>query len=673
MNDATFDEQRCVAGMRQRSFMTGVANYHIYKAEICLFYGAHAEALAHVCEQDRLMASVMSLPQLTRFYIIAFLTLAASLPIMDSVEQARTRKRMRRDLRRMRRWANHCPANFLHLSLLMEAELARLAGRVEPALRLYDQAVEAARRNEFRRDEAMANELAARHLLAADRRKAAEGYVRAARNLYEGWGARRKVAQLEEEFLQILRVSAPARSSYGIAGPEMQSVFGATIDSAALDMASVMKASQAISSEIVLDQLWTITMRIMLENAGGQRGCFVVRKDGQLVIEGLTELSSDTTSVGRSIPFAGAEGALALPISVVYQVLHTNRPVILHNATQVGDFARDTYLQARSPRSVLCIPLERHGKIEGAIYMENNLATGVFTEDRIEVIKLLAAQVSISVENAKLYEDQVRLIEAQRRFVPSQFLESLAHRDIARVGLGEHVHKTMSVMFADLRGFTPLAERLGPRSVIELLNRYFQHMEEPISQAGGFIAMFAGDEIMSLFDASADAAVRAGIEMGRALDEFNRRSARLGQPTLQMGIGVNTGSVVLGTVGGPNRIQCSVVGDTVNLASRIEQLTKLYGGRFLISEHTFRTLTEPDAHAIRLVDRVAVAGKDDPVDVYEVIDAETPPRRAAKLANSRIGTVRHGQVFRRRLQCGAATLRTGLHRGSLRCRSVPVC
>ncbi len=119
---------------------------------------------------------------------------------MDELEQAQTRKRMRADLKRMTRWAAHCPANFLHLQLLMQAELARLAGRVEPALRLYEQAIDAAHANEFRRDEAMANELAARHLLAAGRRKAAEGYLRAACHLYERWGARRKVEHLRRNF-----------------------------------------------------------------------------------------------------------------------------------------------------------------------------------------------------------------------------------------------------------------------------------------------------------------------------------------------------------------------------------------------------------------------------------------------------------------------------------------
>jgi class 3 adenylate cyclase len=487
--------------------------------------------------------------------------------------------------------------------------------------------MDAARTSGFRRDEAMANELAARHLLAAGRRKAAEGYLNAARHLYDSWGARRKVEHLEGEFSQLLRPQATRISA--VAAPGRRAA--EAIDATALDMASLMKASQAISGEIVLEQLWSTTMRIMLENAGGQRGCFVVRKDGQLVVEGLCEVGGEAEAA-HSIAVDGSDGAMALPISIVYHVLNTNTAVVINDAARAGHFARDAYLQARRPQSVLCVPLQRQGKFEGAIYMENSLAAGVFTEDRIEVIKLLAAQVSISIENAKLYDNQTRLIEAQRRFVPRQFLESLDHQDIARVDLGEHVSKTMSVMFADLRGFTPLAERLEARTVIELLNRYFASMETPIAQAGGFIDSFAGDEIKVLFDASADAAVRAGIAMWRALETLNERSLALGQPELRMGVGANTGPVVLGTVGGRERIQCSVIGDTVNLASRIEQLTKDYRARFLIGEHTYASLAEPQVFALRKVDRVAVRGRNVAVDLYEVVDAEAPDRRAAKLA-----------------------------------------
>jgi class 3 adenylate cyclase len=396
-------------------------------------------------------------------------------------------------------------------------------------------------------------------------------------------------------------------------------------------MASVIKASQAISSEIVLERLWATTMRVMLENAGGQRGCFVVRKGEQFVMEGLSEVGREAAPTTRSNPADGADDALSFPISIVYHVLHTNSPVILNDVARAGRFARDAYLLACKPQSLLCIPLRHQGKFDCAIYMENRLAAGAFTEDRIEVIKLLAAQAFISIENAKLYADQQCLIEAQRRFVPSEFLESLHRPDIASVEPGEYVAKTMSILFADLRNFTPLAERLDPRTVIELLNGFFVIMEPEISRVGGFIDSFDGDRIKALFNDPSDAPVRAGIGMSRALEQLNRRS---GQPQLQMGIGINTGFMVLGVVGGNNRMQCSFIGDTANLASRIEQLTKVYRARLLISEYTFRGMKDPSAFAIRMVDRVSVKGKNNGVEIYEILDAETPERRAIKLSTA---------------------------------------
>lgn len=618
MNDASFDEQHCVAGMRERGFMTGIANYHIYKAEICWLHGQPEQAMTHVEEQDRLIASVMSLPQLVRFHIVSFLARGAQLPELGTGERAAVLRRLRADARRMARWAANCEANFLHLARLMQAELARIAGREQAALRLYEQAIAAAREHGFVRDEAMANERAGRHLWAAGRPKAAEGYLRAAWHLYDRWGARRKVELLAQEFEHL----ADARAG-GVAPA------AGALDSAALDMSSVMKASQAISGEIVLEQLWASTMRIMLENAGGQRGCFVLERDREFFVEGLIEVG-DAAS-----PPAGASGpadAVTLPMSIVYQVLNMHTAVVIDDATRLGLQARDAYLQAHRPQSLLCVPLVRQGRFEGAIYMENRLAAGVFTHERIEVIKLLAAQASISIENAHLYADQRRLIEAQRRFVPREFLESLDRPDITGVDLGENVAKTMSVMFADLRGFTPLAEKLDARTVIGLLNRYFAAMEEPIAAAGGFIDSFAGDEIKVLFDVGPDAALQAAVGMWRALEALNAHSAAIGQPELRMGLGINTGPVVLGTVGGPKRIQCSVIGDTVNTASRVEQLTKVYHARVLVGEPTWRGLAAPQAVQARRVDRVAVKGRDTALDLYELLDAETPERRAAKLA-----------------------------------------
>ena len=185
-------------------------------------------------------------------------------------------------------------------------------------------------------------------------------------------------------------------------------------------------------------------------------------------------------------------------------------------------------------------------------------------------------------------------------------------------------------MFSDLRRFTPLSEALGPRRVIELLNRYFSRLEGPIASAGGFIDSFNGDEVMALFGVAPERAVQAGVDMWRELELFNQEARNEGGPELVMGIGLNTGPLVLGTVGGRDRLKCGVVGDTVNLASRIEQLTKTYDSRFLIGGSTYQGLGEHHRFSIRHVDRVAVKGKQEAVDLYEVLDAEPPERRDRK-------------------------------------------
>lgn len=624
MNTGTFDETRCVDGMRARRFMTGIANYHIYKAEIHALYGDYAGAMEHVRIQDGLIASAMSLPQLVRFSIVSFLTRASLYATMPADEQAAARMRMTADLRQMTRWAQTCRENFEHLRLTMEAELARLDGRLADAVRLYDAAATAARVSGFLRDEAVASERAADCLIDAGLERAAEGYLRAAHHLYDRWGARRKTDQLEEQFPQMLR----ARRAGGTAADTSTSGT-ATMDTSALDMSSVIKASHTISGELVLDQLLRTTLQITIENAGAQRGLFVVRESGDLVVR--AQADSSPGAVAWPLPMsAGGDDDPVVPLAIVRHVLRTGSPLVLDDASRAQRFSSDPYIGRRQPRSVLAVPIQRGDRFSGAIYMENNLSAGAFTGDRVEVVKLLAAQAAISMENATLYEGQVRLIEAQRRFVPVQFLSSLGHADIAAVGLGEFVARDMSVLFADLRQFTPLVERLGPQTVIALLNGYFSRVSEPIAKAGGFIDSFNGDEIMALFPMPADRAVEAGVHMRRALAGFNLESLAQGGPELDMGVGINTGPLVLGTVGSAERLKCSVVGDTVNTAARIEQLTKRYRAPFLIGEDTCAALKQPARFSLRAIDRVAAKGKMQPITLYEVLDGETGERRARK-------------------------------------------
>src|SRR5436190_1833792 len=343
MNDASFDEERCLAGMRQRQFMTGVANYHIYKAEIHLLFGDFAGALPHVEVMDRMIASAMSLPQLVRYRIVAFLVRAALLERLPVDERVSERARLGAHLAQMAAWSPNCPENFEHLRLTMEGELARLDDRATEALAFYEQAIAAAHASGFRRDEAVANELAARLLTTLGAPRAAEGYLRAARHLYEQWGAARKVAQLDRAHPEL---SAAARIA-----PRTTGSHGAiSMDTTALDMGSVIKASQTISGEMVVEQLLRTTLQILLENAGATIGYFVVREGDALVLR--SQAGTVEAGVTRSLPIPlTAEGDQVLPLSIVNHVLRTGAPLVLADCASARRVARAPDLPALRPIS----------------------------------------------------------------------------------------------------------------------------------------------------------------------------------------------------------------------------------------------------------------------------------------------------------------------------------
>ncbi|MET0065320.1 MAG: diguanylate cyclase [Candidatus Thiodiazotropha sp.] len=458
LSDDSFDAEQCLAGMRKRRFMTGIANYHIYHAEICLLYGNHDEALEHVREQDALIKSAMSLPQLVRFYIVAFLTLASHYPQMTQTLQAETRTRMQRDLARMTRWADNCEANFRHLQFLMEAELERLDGARETALERYDAAIERARNSGFLHDEATACERAAGHLLALGRQRAAEGYLRGAHHLYDRWGAQRKVMLMEQEY--------PVLSEIANGGRKLQTSFGDTD----LDLASVMKASREISGEIVLDRLLTTTMGILLENAGGQWGCLVVRKDGRLKVEAAKLPENGAT--GNQVPTHsrvpdGQGRRIALPVTLISQVLYSGEAVVLQNAASEGQFTQDPYILSIEPVSVLCVPLRRE-RFEGILYMENNLTQGVFTEARVEVIRLLAAQASVAIENARLYE-QVQ-----------DYSRTLEQKVVERTARLEQLNEELQGL-AERDGLTGVANRRRADNYLEEVWTRLRREKQPLS------------------------------------------------------------------------------------------------------------------------------------------------------------------------------------------------
>ena len=216
------------------------------------------------------------------------------------------------------------------------------------------------------------------------------------------------------------------------------------------------------------------------------------------------------------------------------------------------------------------------------------------------------------------------------RFVPRQFLELLGRRSIAEVELGDHVEKHMTLLFSDIRDFTALSQSILPAENFRFINSYLHVMEPVVGQHHGIIDKYVGDAIMALFPGSADDGIRAGIDMLRRLVSYNEGRVRAGYIPIRIGIGINSGLVMMGTVGGHTRMDSTVIGDAVNFASRLESLTKMYGTPLVISEQTLNSLEDRTAYSIRFIDRIHVKGRMQAYSVYEVFDADPEPLWRAK-------------------------------------------
>ena len=288
-------------------------------------------------------------------------------------------------------WAENCPENFENRAALVAAEIARIEGRVVDAEDLYEKAIRSAHANGFIHNEAVAYEVAARFYAARGLDKIADTYLREARYWYHRWGADGKVKQLNRLYPHI-KEEQPAT------GPTSTIVAPTEL----LDLATVIKVSQAASGEIVLEKLIDKLMRAAIEHAGAERGLLILPRDVGLQIEAEATTSGDDVIVHlRDASTAGAE----LPESLVRYVVRTQENVILEDALSGNSFSADPYIVQHRARSILCLPLINQAKLIGVLYLENNLTPHVFTTDRITVLKVLASQAAVSLENTGLYRD----------------------------------------------------------------------------------------------------------------------------------------------------------------------------------------------------------------------------------------------------------------------------
>jgi PAS domain S-box-containing protein len=277
----------------------------------------------------------------------------------------------------------------------------------------------------------------------------------------------------------------------------------------------------------------------------------------------------------------------------------------------------------------------------------------------------IAARKMAEKEIMRFTEELSKLNQAYERFVPKQFLSLLNKRSVVEITLGEHVEKEMTILFSDIRDFTTLSEKMSPRDNFEFINAYLSQMEPIIHRHQGFIDKYIGDAIMALFPIKADDALLSAIEMLKKLSQYNNLLQLAGFPPLQIGIGLNFGSLMLGTVGGQDRMDGTVIADSVNVASRVQNLTKTYGTPLLITEKFYQQLGDVSQYKIRVIDRVTVKGKTEPVTVYEVFDADSETSvelKLATLANFEQGfKLFHGEKFEEALTFFEQVVQTNKH------------
>ncbi len=237
-----------------------------------------------------------------------------------------------------------------------------------------------------------------------------------------------------------------------------------------------------------------------------------------------------------------------------------------------------------------------------------------------------------SSSGVSVHEKEIReLINSYERFVPKQLLAILGKSDIKEVKLGDHVEQILTILFSDIRDFTSISELLSPKETFEFINNYLSQMETYIRIYNGFIDKYIGDSIMAVFHTSADDAIDCSLLMQKQLSFYNENRKKMGLTPINIGIGLNTGLCVLGTVGGCDRMEGTVISDTVNLSSRIESLTKKYGVKLLISENTLNNISDTSKYSIRFIDRVLVKGKKQSQSIYEVFDNDDEKTKELKL------------------------------------------
>ncbi|MEH2022299.1 ATP-binding sensor histidine kinase [Nostoc sp.] len=411
LSGTIYDETVMIPKHRQANELTVMAELYIYKLLLAYSFGNYKAAIAYIEQGKEYLLAVSGLIFVPIFHFYAALTHLALFPTHSEIELSLILAQVEIHQTTLHQWAQNAPTNHLHKWHLVEAEKQRVLGNKAEALENYDRAITLAKANAYIQEEALSNELIAKFYLDWGKEKVAQAYMQEAYYCYARWGAKAKIEDLEKRYPQLLQsILQQQRINFntletisfrGTSSSTRTSTTGSTSISHALDFTSVLKAAQAISSSLELDQLIASLTRIILENSGAKKAVLILPQDDTWQVRAITFINHD--QIQTILESQSLDNCQEIPQKIINYVKNTRQTVVIDNCKTDIIGLIGEYMHSSQPQSVLCTPIINQGRLVGILYLENKLTQGVFTSDRLSVINFLCTQAAISLENAQLY------------------------------------------------------------------------------------------------------------------------------------------------------------------------------------------------------------------------------------------------------------------------------
>ena len=404
-----FDEDAFLSAAEAANDISGRHFYYAIRLMVTYHFDVDHELPELMIESEKFIHAGQGLMTTAITRVYSALSKLRLYPTLTPQNQEEAMNKVDQSLQLMEIWSQSAPTTFQHMYDLIRAEKARVLGETDKALAHYEQAIQGANKVGFTHDEALANELYARFWTDRDDERFAAPLMREAHSLYQKWGARAKAKHLATRYPEWL-------VSRRIVSDEPAGQTTSTETESDLDLRTVLKASQDIAGELALGSLVARLMSNVIESSGAQKGCLILKQAGHWTI--ISEVSLEDSQPHTPVP-RRIDEADALPRGVVHYVARTQETVALEDASESGDFVHDPYVRTHHARSILCLPLVNQGKTTAILYLENNLAPGVFSAKRISLLRLLSSQIAISIDNAQTHAELESLLEARSKALAS--------------------------------------------------------------------------------------------------------------------------------------------------------------------------------------------------------------------------------------------------------------